>query len=64
MVRFLLTLLRSMLLPKVILILSGREITGILVEQRVDPRTAALLKNAMSNSVTSVHKVMRLVGKE
>jgi len=41
-----------------------REITNLIVEQKMDARTAALVKNAMSNNVTSTHKLLRLVGKE
>lgn len=41
-----------------------RELTQIVMEQNIDPKTAAILKNSMSNSVTSMHRLMRAVGKE
>ena len=41
-----------------------REITGIMSEQKMDAQTAAKLRSSMSNSVTSIHKLLRIVGKE
>lgn len=41
-----------------------RELTNIAVEQSMDAHTLGILKNAMSNSITSTHKLMRAVGQE
>lgn len=41
-----------------------KEIESLVMEQSMDARTAALLRNSMSNSVTATHKILRMVGKE
>ena len=41
-----------------------REITNMAMEQHVPAHTLALMKNAMSSSLTAVHRTMRLTGRE
>lgn len=40
------------------------ELETMAMEQKVDQHTIQLMKNAMSSSLTSIHKTMRAVGKE
>jgi hypothetical protein len=42
----------------------GTEIQQMQLEQGIDARTLSIMKNAMSNSVTSTHKLLRAVGAE
>ena len=41
-----------------------REVTNMAMEQHVPAHTLALMKNAMSSSLTAVHRTMRLTGRE